>query len=111
LTTTDIPICISPTGLFRDPIRKSGKLFWRQVIARSPAEAGRSPGYELGWDAINELIRSDGTWAGYQRNTFYANNRDGTFAEAAGALGLDFIDDSRAFALTDLDHDGRLEIF
>jgi len=26
-------------------------------------------------------------------------------------VGLDFPDDSRAFALTDLDHDGRLEIF
>ena len=85
--------------------------FWRQVIARSAADAGRSPGYKLGWDAINELIRSDGTWAGYQRNTFYANNRDGTFTEAAGAVGLDFDDDSRAFALADFDHDGRLEVF
>ncbi|HEX5410784.1 MAG TPA: FG-GAP-like repeat-containing protein [Terriglobia bacterium] len=85
--------------------------FWRQVIARSPAIDARSPEYELGWDAINELIRSDGTWAGYQRNTFYTNNRDGTFTEAAGAVGLDFIDDSRAFALADFDHNGRLEIF
>jgi Tfp pilus assembly protein PilF/peroxiredoxin len=85
--------------------------FWRQVIACSPAAGGRSPEYELGWDAINELIRSDGTWAGYQRNTFYANNHDGTFAEAAGAVGLDFRDDSRAFALADFDHDGRLEVF
>ena len=85
--------------------------FWRQVIACSPAAGGRSPEYELGWDAINELIRSDGTWAGYQRNTFYANNHDGTFAEAAGAVGLDFQDDSRAFAFADFDHDGRLEVF
>ena len=85
--------------------------FWRQVIARSPVTGRRRPEYELGWDAINELIRSDGTWAGYQRNTFYANNRDGTFAEAAGAVGLDFADDSRAFALADFDHDGRLEVF
>ncbi len=85
--------------------------FWRQVIAKSPPKGGRSAEYESGWDAINELIRSDGTWAGYQRNTFYTNNRDGTFAEAAGALGLDFPDDSRAFALLDFDHDGRLEVF
>ncbi|HKS95663.1 MAG TPA: tetratricopeptide repeat protein, partial [Terriglobia bacterium] len=40
----------------------------------------------------------------------YVNNRDGTFSEVGGALGLDFIEDSRAFALTDLDHDGRLEV-
>ncbi|HTV55464.1 MAG TPA: FG-GAP-like repeat-containing protein, partial [Terriglobia bacterium] len=85
--------------------------FWRQVIARSPLKEGHSAKYELGWDAINELIRSDWTWAGYQRNVFYINNRDGTFTEAAGAVGLDFIDDSRAFALADFDHDGRLEVF
>ncbi|MEJ2008778.1 MAG: tetratricopeptide repeat protein, partial [Acidobacteriota bacterium] len=84
---------------------------WRQVVALSPAKGGRSPEYELGWDAINELIRSDGTWAGYQRNVFYVNNHDGTFAEAAAAVGLDFQDDSRAFALVDFDHDGRLEVF
>ncbi|HEV2247126.1 MAG TPA: tetratricopeptide repeat protein, partial [Terriglobia bacterium] len=93
-----------------DP-RNLESFFWRQVIARSPATGARSSDYERGWDAINELVRSDGTWAGYQRNTFYANNRDGTFAEAAGAVGLDFIDDSRAFALADFDHDGRLEVF
>lgn len=85
--------------------------FWRQVIAISPPRGGRSTSYELGWDAINQLIRSDGTWAGYQRNTFYVNNHDGTFTEAAGALGLDFLDDSRSFALADFDHDGRLEVF
>jgi Flp pilus assembly protein TadD/peroxiredoxin len=99
-------------GFISGPERQNlESFFWRQVIARSPAEGGRSPEYELGWDAINELIRSDGTWAGYQRNSFFANNRDGTFAEAAGALGLDFEDDSRAFALADFDHDGRLEVF
>src|SRR5208337_1381532 len=59
---------------------------------------------------INELIRSDGTWAGYRRNVFFFNNGDGTFSDISGAVGLDFPDDSRAFALADFDHDGRLEI-
>ncbi len=67
--------------------------------------------YELGWNAINELIRSDGTWSGYERNVFYANNRDGTFSDVSAVAGLDFIEDGRAFALADFDHDGRLEIF
>lgn len=99
-------------GFISGPDRQNlESFFWRQVIAQSPAGGGRSQKYELGWDAINELIRSDGTWAGYQRNVFYVNNRDGTFTEAAGAVGLDFIDDSRAFALADFDHDGRLEVF
>jgi len=41
---------------------------------------------------------------------FYANNGDGTFADISGVTGLDFPDDSRAFALADIDHDGRLEV-
>ena len=75
-----------------------------------PAEFLPSANYELGWNAINELIRSDATWNGYERNVFYANNRDGTLSEVSGVTGLDFPDDSRAFVLADLDRDGRLEI-
>src|SRR5260370_14061611 len=84
--------------------------FWRQVVAKSPDSAIASSKYELGWHAINELIRSDASWNGCERNVFYANNRDGTFSEVSGAVGLDFPDDSRAFALADLDRDGRLEV-
>ena len=40
----------------------------------------------------------------------FANNRDGTFSEVSGALGLDFPEDGRSFALADIDHDGRLEL-
>src|SRR5258708_30022567 len=70
-----------------------------------------SQDYEQGWSAINELIRSDHTWSGFERNVFYANNRDGTFSDVSGAIGLDFLEDGRAFALADLNHDGRLEVF
>jgi tetratricopeptide (TPR) repeat protein len=84
--------------------------FWRQVVAKSPQDSTPSPGYERGWGAINELIRSDSTWNGHERNVFFANNRDGTFSDVSGVVGLDFRDDSRAFALADFDSDGRLEI-
>ncbi len=84
--------------------------FWRQVVGKSPQNALSSPGYEQGWNAINELIRSDSAWAGPERNVLFANNRDGTFSEVAGIFGMDFVDDSRSFALADLDHDGRLEV-
>ena len=84
--------------------------FWRQVVAKSPESATPSPNYERGWNAINELIRSDASWSGPERNVFYLNNRNGTFSEISGTAGLDFPDDGRAFALADLDHDGRLEI-
>jgi Flp pilus assembly protein TadD/peroxiredoxin len=84
--------------------------FWRQVVANSPQNPTPSPNYELGWNAINELIRSDASWNGYERNVFYANNHDGTFSDVSGTSGLDFPDDSRSFVLADLDHDGRLEV-
>lgn len=84
--------------------------FWRQVVARSPHADNPSQAYEAGWNAINELIRSDGTWSGDQRNLLYLNNRDGSFSDISGAAGLDFTDDSRSFVLLDIDHDGRQEL-
>jgi tetratricopeptide (TPR) repeat protein/peroxiredoxin len=85
--------------------------FWRQVVAKSPDQARPSHDYEQGWGAINELIRADHTWSGYERNVFYANNGDGTFSDVSGAIGLDFIEDGRSFALADFDLDGRQELF
>ena len=90
--------------------RDVSSFFWRQVVAKSPSDATPSESYERGWNAINELIRSDATWNGFERNVFYRNNQDGTFSEVSGIIGLDFLDDSRTFALADIDHDGRLEI-
>lgn len=84
--------------------------YWRHVAARSLDSGGQSKTYADAWSAINEFIRSDYTWSGYQRNNFYLNNRDATFTEAAGALGVGCIEDSRSFVLSDIDGDGRLEI-
>jgi Flp pilus assembly protein TadD len=84
--------------------------FWRQVVAKSPEDATPSLAYERGWNAINELIRADNTWHGNARNVMFANNGDGTFSEISTPAGLDFMEDSRSFALADVDHDGRLEI-
>jgi tetratricopeptide (TPR) repeat protein len=96
------------SGQVRDDLNS---FFWRQVLNKSPNAAKASPDYEQGWNAINELIRADYTWSGFERNVFYANNRDGTFSDVSGAVGLDFIEDGRAFALADFDHDGRQEVF
>ncbi len=101
-------------GFVSGPSRSDEDLngfFWRQVVAHSPNEAKPSQEYEQGWSAINELIRADGTWSGYERNIFYANNGDGTFSDISGVIGLDFLEDGRAFALADFDHDGRQEVF
>jgi tetratricopeptide (TPR) repeat protein/peroxiredoxin len=98
-------------GYISGPDRNDlGSFFWRQVAGKSPVDATPSPAYEHGWNALNELIRSDSSWSGYERNVMFANNRDGTFSEVSGAVGLDFPEDSRSFALADVDHDGRLEV-
>src|SRR5450631_2926487 len=99
-------------GMVTGPSREDlNSFFWRQVVAYSPEEAKPSHDYEQGWSAINELIRADGTWSGYERNIFYANNGDGTFSDISGVVGLDFLEDGRSFALADFDHDGRQEVF
>jgi tetratricopeptide (TPR) repeat protein len=98
-------------GMVSGPSREDlNSFFWRQVVAKSPDDARASKEYEQGWSAINELIRSDGTWSGYEHNVFYVNNRDGTFSDVSAAVGLDFVEDGRSFALADFDHDGRQEI-
>jgi tetratricopeptide (TPR) repeat protein len=84
--------------------------FWRQVVANSPNESRPSHEYEQAWNALNELIRSDRSWSGFERNVLYLNNHDGTFSDVSGIVGLDFLEDSRTFALADFDQDGRLEV-
>lgn len=99
-------------GMVSGPSREDlNSFFWRQVVANSPNDPKPSHDYEQAWNAINELIRSDETWSGYERNIFYINNHDGTFSDVSGTVALDFLEDSRSFALADCDHDGRLEIF
>jgi len=95
------------SGSIRDDLTS---FFWRQVVANSPNQPRPSHEYEQGWNAINELIRSDYTWSGFERNLFYLNNRDGSFSDISGLVGLDFLQDSRTFALGDFDRDGRLEV-
>src|ERR1700728_1969776 len=96
------------SGVSREDLNS---FFLRQVVAKSPDQAKPSHDYEKGWSAITELIRADGTWSGFERNVFYANNRDGTFSDVSGTVGLDFLEDGRAFALADFDQDGRQEVF
>ncbi len=84
-------------GMVSGPLHEDLKsFFWRQVVANSPDEAKPSHDYEQGWSAVNELLRADYSWSGYERNVFYANNGNGTFSDVSGAVGLDFIEDGKS---------------
>ncbi|MBV9613170.1 MAG: VCBS repeat-containing protein, partial [Acidobacteriaceae bacterium] len=83
--------------------------FWRQVVAKSPVTAKASGVYENGWNALNQFIREDYSWNGREPNVLHIK-RDGKYIDASGISGLDYADDSRAFAITDFDGDGRPDI-
>ena len=79
-------------------------------MSRSPGDAEPSGQYETAWSAITELIHGESSWSGRERNIAYLNNGDGTFCDVSGAAGLDFIDDSRAYAAGDFDGDGDTDL-
>ncbi|HZL57527.1 MAG TPA: tetratricopeptide repeat protein, partial [Bryobacteraceae bacterium] len=83
--------------------------FWRQVVAKSPSTSTPRTEYENAWNAIAQLFRGPCNWNGGEPNVFYAR-REGRYADVSGVSGLDFADDSRAFAVTDFDGDGYPDI-
>lgn len=95
--------------LTNGPEKDAMSFFWRQVVARSPASQKAAPAYENGWNAINQFIREDTSWNGHEPNVLYAR-RGGRYYDFSGVSGIDFEDDSRAFAVTDFDGDGNLDI-
>jgi len=80
-------------------------------FSKSPQEAKPSHDYEQGWECDQRVDRADGTWSGFERNVFYANNRDGTFSDVFRAVGLDFLEDGRRLCPADFDHDGGRKFF
>ena len=83
--------------------------FWRQVVAKTPATAMASGPYENGWNAINQFIREGYSWNGNEPNVFYVPDGD-AYRDASSESGLAFSGDSRAFAITDIDGDGCLDL-
>jgi len=83
--------------------------FYRQVVAKSPAGAERKAAYENGWNAINQLIREDCSWAGRQPNVLYGRRGD-RYYDLSGVGGIDPEQDSRAFAFFDLEGDGCIDL-
>ncbi|HXA03684.1 MAG TPA: FG-GAP-like repeat-containing protein, partial [Bryobacteraceae bacterium] len=104
------------TGMLTNSSEKDvNSFFWRQVVAKSPVTEAPAQEYEDGWNAINQLIRQEYSWCGHEPNVFYkrvtpAGGGSAKFYDFSGVSGLDFADDSRAFAATDIDGDGNLDM-
>lgn len=83
--------------------------FYRQVVAKSPPKYERALGYENGWNAINQLVRQEYSWAGPEHNVLYAR-RAGRYWDFSWASGMDLAEDSRSFGFIDFDGDGNLDV-
>ena len=78
--------------------------WWRQVVAQSPeANAATTEviRYDLGWNAINAMLRAGRSLSGHERNCCFLNPGSQRFADVSGAAGLDFADDGRVLSLAD----------
>ena len=69
--------------------------------------------YDVGWAALNKLMRQGRSFSGRERHCFFLNlgTGDRQFANVSGATGLDQIDDGRGLALADWDYDGRIDFW
>ncbi|MEZ5363884.1 MAG: CRTAC1 family protein [Bryobacterales bacterium] len=83
--------------------------FWRQVVAETSFEAAPSTGYQEGWNALNQFVREGYSWNGFEPNVLYRFSDDRAL-DVSGVSGLDVALDTRSFAATDLDGDGRLDL-
>ena len=101
------------SGMLSHPLSQQDlrSFFWRQVVAKSPPVDQPAPDYESGWNTINQLVREDYSWCGGDANVFYVRaGQPARYYDCSGVSGLDFADDSRAFAVCDLDGDGNLDL-
>jgi thiol-disulfide isomerase/thioredoxin len=85
-------------------------------VSQSPTETDSANSSEVrrylaGWEALHRLIREGKSISGRERHCCYLNIGNNHFADISSVTGLDLVDDGRAVALTDWDHDGDLDMW
>ena len=87
---------------------------WRQVVAQSPGENAPTAEvlrYDVGWKALNTMLKAGRSLSGHERNCCFLNTRGGRFADISAAANIDFDDDGRVLALADWDFDGDIDLW
>ena len=77
---------------------------WRQVVAQSPDENAPQSEvlrYDIGWKALNTMLRSGRSLSGKERNCCFLNTQGQRFANISAAADIDFDDDGRVVAVCD----------
>ena len=60
---------------------------------------------------LSNLSQRGASWSGHERNCTFLNTGGPRFANISAVSGFDFLDDGRALARVDWDHDGDLDIW
>ncbi len=81
-------------------------------MARSPtrSQSGSTDDYLRAFGELAQKIRGGQSFSGRERNCAFLNTGDGRFADVSAVTGLDFDDDARGLATSDLDGDGDADI-
>jgi peroxiredoxin len=67
--------------------------------------------YFQSWDALAAMIRRGQSFSGRERDCVFLNTGKERWADVSAITGLDLIDDGRAVATSDWDHDGDLDVW
>jgi len=60
---------------------------------------------------LSQMMRQGRSWSGRERNCAFLNTRGKGFATISATSGFHFLDDARAIALSDWDHDGDVDVW
>ena len=84
-------------------------------MSQSPSDPTANEDERAGFLAanrhLNRMLQQGVSFSGHERNCAFLNTGEARFANISAVAGFDFLDDGRALALVDWDHDGDLDVW